>query len=168
LKKILTISLLFLIIAITLALFSFREKTQVKIYFYDYKSGNLRYEERDIDISYWDKLFNKENIAKKVISLLLEGPKSPSLRSPIPKGTRLLRISIRNNIAYVSFSNELKNNHPGGSTEELLTIYSIVNTLTELPWIKKVQILVGDATLDTLAGHYDISVPLERNMNISQ
>ena len=59
-------------------------------------------------------------------------------------------------------------NHPGGSTAELQTIYSVVNTLTlNFPGIKKVQLLIDGSVHDTLAGHIVISIPLgpEKGMN---
>ena len=54
-------------------------------------------------------------------------------------------------------------NETGGSLYELLAITSIVNTLTEFPEIKKVQILVESRKYETLTGHMDILDPLTRN-----
>ena len=38
----------------------------------------------------------------------------------------------------------------------------MVNTLTEFPEIKKVQILVEGKEIDSLSGHLDLSRPVER------
>ena len=52
-------------------------------------------------------------------------------------------------------------NHEGGSSGELQTIYSIVNTLAlSFPEIKEVQILVAGNREETIAGHIDITTPL--------
>ena len=43
-------------------------------------------------------------------------------------------------------------NHPGGTTNEILTVYSLVNALTaNLPAVTGVQILIDGKEVDTLA-----------------
>ena len=50
---------------------------------------------------------------------------------------------------------------PGGSEAELLTVYSVVNSLTaNFPAVKRVQILIEDRPAPTLAGHVDLTRPL--------
>src|SRR5947209_5168592 len=57
--------------------------------------------------------------------------------------------------------------HPGGSSSELLTVYSIVNALTSnLPTITRVQILVDGKEVDSLAGHVDLRRPLEADLTL--
>ena len=52
----------------------------------------------------------------------------------------------------------------GGSTQELLTVYTMVNTLTvNLSTIAAVQILIDGHEADTLAGHVDLRRPLRKN-----
>ena len=54
--------------------------------------------------------------------------------------------------------------HPGGSLDELLTVYAIVDALTvNLPSITGVQILIDGKEVDTLAGHVDLRRPLPAN-----
>jgi hypothetical protein len=51
--------------------------------------------------------------------------------------------------------------HPGGSTAELLTVYAIVNTITtNIPEVKKVQLLFDGIAIETIAGHIDCSSPI--------
>jgi len=65
----------------------------------------------------------------------------------------------------VDFSPEFASAHPGGSTTELLTVYTIVNALTtNLPVVTSVQLLVNGKELDTLAGHVDLRRPLTQNL----
>ncbi len=79
----------------------------------------------------------------------------------IPEGTRLIKLGIRRATVYADFTNEIKANHPGGSTAEINTVYAIVNTVTlNFPEIKDVQILIEGEKADTLAGHIDISRPI--------
>ena len=66
--------------------------------------------------------------------------------------------------AYVDLSGELQKNHPGGTTNEVLTIYSLVSALTSnLPAVTGVQILIDGREVDTLAGHVDLRRPIEQD-----
>jgi spore germination protein GerM len=61
----------------------------------------------------------------------------------------------------VNFNSALTKNHPGGSSAELMTVYSIVNTLTlNFPQIKRVQILIDGKPIETIAGHLSLREPL--------
>jgi len=44
-----------------------------------------------------------------------------------------------------------------------MTLYSIVNSLTEIPPIKGVQILIEGKQRESLTGHIDISMPFLRD-----
>jgi len=58
----------------------------------------------------------------------------------------------------------IKKSHPGGTLQELMTVYTIVNcVLTNLPDLQEVQILIGGQEADTLAGHVDLRRPLRKN-----
>jgi len=60
----------------------------------------------------------------------------------------------KNGVARVNFSANLTKMHPGGSTAEMMTIYSLTNTLTEnVPDIKAVKILVEGKDLPSIKGH---------------
>jgi len=97
---------------------------------------------------------------KDTLEALIQGPKG-NLTITIPGGTRLLKVELKDGVAYVDFSKALSKNHPGGSSAELQTIYSIVNTVTlNFPEIKKVQILIEGKKARTLAGHIDITFPI--------
>ncbi len=107
-------------------------------------------------------------IARATINELIAGPAAESRLTPtMPEGTILKDINIKENgLCIVDFSKELVDNHLGGSTEETLTVYSIVNTLTQFPTVKEVQILVGGQYVDTIAGHVDVSQALARDSSI--
>ncbi len=99
---------------------------------------------------------------KAIINKLIQGPpKGSKLERPIPAGTKLISVSIDDTNAILNFSKELAENHPGGSSAELQTIYSIVNSLTmNIDEIETVQILIDSEERETLAGHIIISIPL--------
>jgi Sporulation and spore germination len=72
-------------------------------------------------------------------------------------------VSERNEV-FVDLDPAIRTAHPGGTTEELMTVYTIVNAvLINLPDLKEVQILVGGQEVDTLEGHVDLRRPLKKN-----
>jgi hypothetical protein len=86
--------------------------------------------------------------------------------SAVPPGTTLRAVFIADGgTAYVDLSREATAAHPGGTIDELLTVYAIVDALTvNLPAITAVQVLVDGKEVDTLAGHVDLRRPLRRNL----
>lgn len=93
-------------------------------------------------------------------------PATGGMTSAIPAGTtmRALFLTARGE-AYVDLSREVVSGHTGGSLDEALTVFTIVNALTvNLPNVSAVQILVDGKAVDTLAGHIDLRHPLERSL----
>jgi len=90
------------------------------------------------------------------------------LVSAVPAGTTLRAIFVTpDGQAYLDLSGELSRAHPGGSLNELLTIYTLVDVVTaNLPAINAVQILIDGKVVDTLAGHVDLRRPLMKNLDL--
>lgn len=115
------------------------------------------------------KLNDNLSQAKLIINELIKGPKSKELFPTIPEGTQIRELYFHENTAYVDFSDELVKKHPGGSSGEILTIYSIVNTLTSnFQKIKYVQILVEGNEIETIAGHVDTTLPFKPNPSLTR
>ena len=93
-------------------------------------------------------------------------PVTEPLASAIPAGTTLRALYLTDRgEAYVDLSRELASAHPGGTINELLTVYTIVDALTvNLPAVTAVQVLVDGKELDTLAGHVDLRRPIAKNL----
>jgi spore germination protein GerM len=104
--------------------------------------------------------------AKTALELLVAGKDGPKLISVVPPGTKVLGLTIKDHIAYANFNNALVKNNSGGSTEEMLLVGAIVDTLTEFSDIHQVQILVDGKKIDTINGHMDVSIPLSRSEGI--
>ncbi len=103
--------------------------------------------------------------ARSILEAQLSAEAPAPLVSTIPKGTALrgIYVSDRNEV-FVDLDPAIRTGHPGGTTEELMTVYTIVNAvLTNLPDLKEVQILVGGQEVDTLEGHVDLRRPLKKN-----
>lgn len=129
------------------------EGREVILYFADAEGEYLVGEPRWIE---------GRDVAVGVLEALIEGPSDDAHSITIPMGTRLLGLEISEGVAYVDLSRGFREEHWGGSSE-VLTIYSVVNTLTELEGIRAVQFLLEGEQVDTLTGHMDISRPLERD-----
>jgi germination protein M len=131
------------------------EIVEINLYFSDSQAMYLVAEKR--------KISQIPSLARQAVIELIKGPESSDLYPTIPEETQVNEVYIVDDIAYIDLSEEIFKNHPGGSSGELMTVYSIVNTLTEIPPIKGVQILVGENEIKSLVGHIDISMPLLRD-----
>ena len=96
--------------------------------------------------------------AKEVVRLLLRRS------GTIPRGVSLRELFITSQgVAYLDLSQELVSNHPGGSSAEELTIFSLSQTLiANFPAVKTVKIMVEGREIQTLAGHLDLTIPYGR------
>ena len=54
----------------------------------------------------------------------------------------MVRTIIKDNVCYVDLSAEFQKNHLGGEKSEILTIYSIVNSLQNVSGVRYVQFLI--------------------------
>ena len=71
------------------------------------------------------------------------------------------------NEAFVDLDATVRTKHPGGSMNELFTVYTIVNAITtNLPDVQSVQMLIDGREVDTLAGHVDLRRPLRKNESL--
>ena len=105
---------------------------------------------------------------KQVVAELIAGPRTKGLLPTIPESTIVLGLYLdRSGTAYLDLSDEFVTNHPGGSSEELATIFSIVDSLTyNLPEIKRVRFLVGGEERETLHSHLDLRRAYLKNMSM--
>lgn len=99
--------------------------------------------------------------ARTIAEWQLAPPERP-LISPFPAGTTLRAIYLTaEGDAFVDLSRHASAGHPGGSLDELFTVYALVNALvSNVQEIDAVQILIEGREVDTLAGHVDLRRPL--------
>jgi len=117
-------------------------QTIVSLYFQNKSTGELVPEGRLIDV----KLLLNEPYTT-LMQLLIEGPKNEQLEKLIPDGTVINKVELKNDILYIDLSKEFIENHQGGEELESNTIYSIVNTMTQLTEVNGVKILI-DGEMD--------------------
>lgn len=105
------------------------------------------------------------SLEKLVIDQLLKGPETDGLLSAIPTGTKLNSITVsENGVCIVNFDGAIETVVTG--VTENVTVYSIVNSLTELDNIKQVQILVNGETPHISNVDIDMSKAISRNEDI--
>ena len=136
------------------------QKITVKLFFLAPDQPALLIEDREVGYS--------SDLARQVRTVVEELVKGPQkgLVATLPKETRVIDTFVTSaGVAYVDLSKEASQKHPGGSRGELLSVYSVVNSLTaNFPAVKRVQILVDDRQVPTLAGHVDLTRPLSSDM----
>ena len=132
----------------------------VNLYFTDSNGSFLKAESRTVA--------HDEDPAiqgRAIIEALITGP-SKGLLQTLPEATGLRAIYVaETGLAYVDLKGDIKDQDPGGSKSELLSIYSIVNSLVlNVPAIRSVKILIEGAEALTLNGHVDLRFPFKANM----
>jgi spore germination protein GerM len=127
----------------------------IRLFFAVPNADKLQEEERTIP-----RAASAVEEAKRAVLELIKGPQT-DLSPTIPPGVGLLQLYFDGRgTAYVDFTRDLQTKHSGGTGGELLTIYSIVDTLTaNFSEIQRVKLLVEGSEILTLAGHIDTRHP---------
>lgn len=133
------------------------QNTSLTLYFANENGDGLVREVRE-DVYYSSNI----SLEKLILEHLLEGPETAGARSAIPEGTRLVTVSVVEGVCYVSLDEAFRNQDY--KVNEAVVIYSIVNSLTELPTISKVQISVNGDTGGVYRDSYSLGSMYERNL----
>ena len=139
-----------------------KEKKVVTLFFSEEEGEYLVGEKREIP-----KRDRVEEEARETIAELIRGPQGAFIPT-VPSRAKLLTLQIdAQGLAKVNFDQALSREHPGGSSAEMLTLYSIVNSLTlNFPQIKRVQILIDGKAVESIAGHISLKHPVSFNPSI--
>jgi hypothetical protein len=127
------------------------------------KDGLLEVEEREIHSS--------ENVsieAKEIVAELIKGSRE-GRGMAIPAQAKLREVFVEGEgLVFVDLTREIADAHPGGLTQEVSTIYAIVDSLTgNVPSIRRVQILIEGSEAETLAGHVGLGQPFGRDLSMT-
>lgn len=109
---------------------------------------------------------DSEEKIKLIIDTLAKGLNKANILDVIPNGSRLNDVYIQGETAYIDFSQEFVDNHPGGSLGEYNTIYSIVNSITEIEGIENVVFLIDGKKQTTYKGHCQFDIPIYRDESL--
>lgn len=133
------------------------EKTELTLYFADETGAKLEKETREVvhNVS--------TSLEKLVIEQLIAGPSRPGMNPTLPKDTKLLNVSVNENICYINFDSSFLNNTL--DVKEYIPIYSIVNSLAAVSSINKVQITVNGSQEVMFRDVISLNQLFERNLD---
>lgn len=129
------------------------------LYFSDSQAEYLVGEKRDVTVNEGDKP------EAAVIRELFKGPQTDDLWDAIPEGTKLLSVNTKDGLCTIDLSGEFVDNSPGGTASERMAIYSVVNSLTSLEGVKKVQFLINGKKREIYT-HMIFDKPIARDNDI--
>lgn len=129
----------------------------IVLYFANKEGNGLVQEVREVHYS------SNISMEKLVMEYLLEGPESDMAQSAIPDKTKLVNVSVVDGVCYVSLDESFFNQNY--SIEEPIVIYSIVNSLSEISTISKVQISVNGDTGGVYRDTFALNELYERNLD---
>ena len=138
------------------------QSMRVKVYYPDDSGMRLVEVEREVLV---DDTTDKYTAA---VTALLDEPEDENLTTIFPKNASIRGVKVENGMATVDFDGKGLKNFVGGSTGEEFLIGSVVDTLTNFPEVKKVKFLVDGKEIETLSGHMDLSMPLERMDSLTE
>ena len=104
------------------------------------------------------------SVEKLVLEQLIRGPITKDAYPTIPSETKILSVSTKDGICYVNLDEGFLSQ--GYNVMEAIPIYSIVNSLTEIPGINKVQILINGETNRVFRESIRFETIFERNLDL--
>ena len=105
---------------------------------------------------------NADIAVKNAVQELLKGPTKSYHFPLIPAGTKLIGVETYENVVKIDLSQEFLENSLDTRILDEYVIYSIVNTLTEIPEIEGVIFYIEGIRIK-IYGNVDLSVPAIRN-----
>lgn len=135
------------------------ETREVTLYFADKNSDTLVPEKRIIKVT--DQL----PLAQYIINEIIQGTNNNACDNVLSKDTILIGVNIMENICFVNFQSNFVTKNSGSKRKETLAVYSIVNALTELENIGRVQFLIDGKKVKNF-GNIGFDSMFERNVSI--
>ena len=132
--------------------------TTLQLYFAN-ETGDMLVGER-VEVHYSSNM----SIEKLVVEQLIKGPITKDAYPAIPPETKIVSVSTKDGICYVNLDKGFL--EQGYDVLEAIPVYSIVNSLTELPGISKVQILINGETNLTYQESVRFETIFERNLDL--
>lgn len=135
------------------------EKVNLRLYFAN-ENGDGLVEENQRNVVYNSNI----SLEKLVVEKLLEGPATSGHYPTINPSAKINSVTVNDRICYVNLS-EAFLSQPYNVTSDV-TIYSITNSLVELPNINKVQISVNGETNLLYKESINLTTIFERNLDL--
>lgn len=133
------------------------QTANITLYFANEKGEGLVQEMQEIHYS------SNISLEKLVVEQLLKGPQGEKGRAVIPEGTKLVNVSVVNGVCFVNLDEGFLNQNY--EIAEPVVIYAIVNSLTELTSVNKVQISINGDSNRVYREKMDLGDMYERNLD---
>ncbi|MCK5848224.1 MAG: GerMN domain-containing protein [Caldisericia bacterium] len=129
----------------------------VRLFYYYYPSDSYITKNKEIPSSE-----DSQDLIYSIVNQLMIGFKDiPEITNFFPSDVSINNVEIQNGCANIDLSAEFRR-FLYGATEELCLINTIVLSVTELPDVNRVKILIDGKETDTIGGHTDSFVPYKR------
>lgn len=133
------------------------ERTELTLYFTD-SSGTMLYAEKR------EVVHNiNTSVERVVLDELIRGPEQEGLSPALDKSTKLLSVSVNENVCYLNFDGSFLSNPL--EVKDYIPIYSIVNSLSELSTVNRVQISINGSQTDSFRESIPLNTMFERNLD---
>ena len=100
--------------------------------------------------------------ARQIVNSLLDAPSNERLYRLLPENLTLRGLFYDSGLFIIDFSREFNKIYTYGANEQVLAVYSIVNSITELDPKAKVRFLINGTEPEGDEGHLDLSMQLSR------
>lgn len=133
------------------------ERTELTLYFTDSFGTALYPEKREV--------VNNINtsVERVVLDELIRGPEQEGLSPTLDKSTKLLSVSVIENVCYLNFDGSFLSNPL--EVKDYIPIYSIVNSLSELSTVNRVQISINGSQAESFRESIPLNTMFERNLD---
>ncbi len=135
------------------------DRQQVVLYFTDAKQRKLIPEERSIEIK------QSQTTEYQIVEQIIQGPLGSRLVPTVPADIKIKDIKTEEGICYVNLSADFTARH-NVSTSDVISIYSLVNSLTQLDNVSKVQFLAEGEKINEIRSGIDLSKTIERDESL--
>lgn len=133
-------------------------ETELTLYFANEDGTALVKETRNVHHS------SNISMEKLIMEQLIEGPKSSSKQGTLPSGTTLISVTQVDGVCYVNLSESFRTQST--TVAEEITLYSIVNSLSELPNVTQVQLAINGSTEGYVRYNFELAKMYEKNIDL--
>lgn len=133
------------------------EKTELTLYFADETGNKLLEEKREVVHNI------NTSLEQLVVEQLIAGPGQEGRYPTLPSDCKILSLSVTDNVCYINFDSAFLNTSLPVS--EYVPIYSIVDSLSEMTTVTKVQIMVNGSQNVMFRDVISLNTPFEKSQD---
>ena len=133
------------------------EKTELTLYFADETGNRLVPEKREVVHNI------NTSLEQLVVEQLIAGPGQEGHNPTLPPDCKILSLSVTDNVCYINFDSAFANTTL--AVNEYIPIYSIVDSLSEMTTVTKVQIMINGSQDVMFRDVVSLNTTFERSQN---